>query len=991
MSFKLIITKLTDPIYLTYELIIGNRRLVLPTMIGLIIALTVISQSNILVESYRGEIFDEVVFSSLDPIYGDISMECYSWYLENNPEADYLDFFTNFDYYKQLTNETILQSDYSDYILEYFWTARPFTEIWLNITRWDEPDVINLESQGIETLSTSATEFYDKIEDIMEDEGKGRLPKNASEIILLRPKRLPWAIYKEYENLTLNTEVNITLPIGWASEETVRNNKTLRIVGVLEYDTSRDIFFGEGSLEGDNILSNIDNTTLLIKKFLSHRHNEVRDYSLLTLPSFLKEILEELSEPPADVSLQGYLIGKIFLDSTNFDAFNVNTEKSKLKKFLISLENSFTSINYYMQIWSEILGRIEMYEYTILSLAIILILVGFPVICIALYLVNYSFGLIRRQKQEQIGIIKTRGGSWLQVFTVLLGEMAISTVIAVLSGFILSLFLSDVVMRSTNYLEFLGAPVPVRFSIQMVQNLIIWGLSIALLLNFIRIIRMSRQDIIETLIPVETREPMWKRYYIDIIIFIVGTATWVILMYLISRTYAGEDIGGGFYLIYMVVSLLGIPAPFLIFFGTIMVISRFFPFIMRILSNVLWKLEGGINAFAIRNIVRHKQAANRAVLLITLAISFSILASSLIFSLDETEQLKIYYEHGADITLNISGSHNNTVVILLKENVTDITHVSCMYTAEYNDYGIIWRSYEFLFIDPNTYAETAFFSTSFKLSSSLNHLMGQISDNKTVILYEGNLKHNDLELGENLTFYFSNSTSTEQRSFRIGGTFNYWPMLYPYAYWDLDHRYYLIGSLGMFESLNQSNYFSHFSGKYLAKLDTYYNIEKTIEEISNVTNLTPNSPALQFIQYKDDFTRHFSLSILNTDLIICVTVSIIGVIMFAFFTYVERGKEIGVERALGMTRFQTAISFLVEASTILAFGTAIGFITGTYFVTMFLQITQIGVQIPPVVVTYPIPLLIQILLAILIIAGIGTITPAYMATRKDISRILKVE
>jgi ABC-type antimicrobial peptide transport system permease subunit len=62
-----------------------------------------------------------------------------------------------------------------------------------------------------------------------------------------------------------------------------------------------------------------------------------------------------------------------------------------------------------------------------------------------------------------------------------------------------------------------------------------------------------------------------------------------------------------------------------------------------------------------------------------------------------------------------------------------------------------------------------------------------------------------------------------------------------------------------------------------------------------------------------------------------------------------------------------------------------------YFVTMFLQITQFGETIPPTIVTYPIPLLVQMLIGIFIIAGIGTIAPAYMATRKDISRILKVE
>jgi len=633
-----------------------------------------------------------------------------------------------------------------------------------------------------------------------------------------------------------------------------------------------------------------------------------------------------------------------------------------------------------------------MYESSLLGYLLILLLVSFPVICIALFLVTYSFGLIRRQKQEQIGIIKTRGGSWFQIFIILTGEMVISTITAVFIGFILSIFLSDVVLRSTNFLEFLGNPIPVQFSRKMLENLIFWGLLIALLLNFTRIIRMSRQKITETLVPVETQDPLWKRYYIDVIIFVVGTATWLILIALLRMASSGEDIGG-FYLIFMIVSLLGIPAPFLIFFGTIMVIARFFPLLMKKLSEILWRLEGGINAFAIRNIVRHKQAANRAVLLITLAISFSILASSLIFSLDETWQSNYYYEHGADITLDAEGFHNNTIISLLKKNVTDITRVSCVYSANYYSSGVVWRDYRFLFLDPTTYAQTAFFKPSYKLSDSLANLMTQISDNKTIILFKRNFKNDvsNFELGDNMSIHFSNDTFSGMKNLKIGGTFNLWPMMYPESWYDPTNHYWLIGSIGMFQELNQSDYLTNIEGKYLAKLDSRTNIENSMEKIHNMTNITPESPALDYIIYKDSFSRHFSLSILNTDLIICVTVSVIGVIMFAFFTYVERGKEIGVERALGMTRIQTGVSFLVEASTILTFGTAIGFFTGTYFVTLFLQITQIGETLPPVVVAYPISLLFQIVLVILIVAAIGTILPAYMATRKDISRILKVE
>jgi len=954
----------------------------IPTIVGLIIALTIISQNGMLIESYKEEIFDQVVFDPYTQSYGDIRTSFSPDSDQDGSIFDYPKFFTNFSVLDQLQNTSLRQADYTDYIQERFWYSEVMMEVLVNRT-------IEMGIKRINTHVCSSSKFYDQLEDILAMEGTGRLPENSSEILLLRPAlESGYYVDEEFDNLTLNTEINITLPKAWGSSGSFRNNKTVRIAGILEltsywYKSINDYFSNGVSID------DITNVTMLARNYIEAYN---WDYSFLTFPSFLHETLDELAINHSGIYWNGQVRGKMFVNSKKYDVFNINAEKTKLNKLILSLDDSLVNylFNGYSYVESDLLYRMQAYETTLLGLLIMLLLISFPVIFIALYLVVYSFGLIRRQKQKQIGIIKTRGGSWFQVFTVLTGEMIISTIIAVMIGFILSIFLSDIVMRSTDYLEFIGNPIPVKFSISMFKNLIFWGLIIALFLNFTRIIRMSRQKITETLIPVETRNPLWKRYYFDVIIFIIGTGSWLLLMTLIRISY-NTEITEGTALIYMIVSLLGIPAPFLIFFGTIMVIARFFPFLMQKLSEFLWRIEGGINAFAIRNIVRHKQAANRAVLLITLAISFSILASSLIFSLDETAHVGMYYDSGADITLDYGTSpQNDTIIKLLKENVTDITHVSCMYSGGFHS---VFRSYHFLFLDPNTYAQTAFFKSCFKLSSSLNNLMTQISDNQTIILFDGNLKSDVSKprIGDNISIRFSNGTTNEIRSLKIGGTFKLWPMMYPDEWKDFSSEYWLVGSIGMFQELSQSNYLDYPNGKYLVKLDTYADVEQKLEKIYNLTSITPNSPVLNYLQYKDSFERHFSLSILNSNLIICITVSVVGVIMFAFFTYVERGKEIGVERALGMTQFQTAVSFLVEASTILAFGTVIGYFTGTYFVTMFLQITQIGVSIPPMVVTYPIPLLMQIMLVILIVAAIGTILPAYMATRKDISRILKVE
>ncbi|MFX1516786.1 MAG: FtsX-like permease family protein [Promethearchaeota archaeon] len=965
MSFKLYISKVTNYLFLTYELVIGNRRLIIPTMIGLIIALTVISQTGVLVEAYRQEIFEEVVLKPLeDNRYnvGDVTVDL--WQSRRKPTG-----LGNYESYNALVNQSIKQANYSNYVSEYYWYSRIDSYIWLNNT-WDK---YGEESRYIPLYISSTDELYTALGLILTITGQGHLPRNSSEIIFLRMKQdIQDDWYRnEFENVTLGTEVNITL----SPREGGGLNKTVRIVGLLEFTP---LYYQQDP----------DNSTLLLRKYF----NEYWwDPGFITLPGFAQETVEELSKDVEEwIGIKTQCI--ITLDKTHFDAYNINKEIRSLQTFIHALEWQFQGEGYDCEIDSLILLFMQSYEMQVFALLIMLLLLSFPVLCIALYLVVYSFSLIKRQKQEQIGIIKTRGGSWFQILIVLLGEMLISTILAIIIGFLLSTFLADVVMRSTNYLEFLGLPIPLRITIDMVQNLILWGLIFALLLNFRNIIRMSRQEITETLEPVETKPPVWKRYYLDVMMFVIGTATWLILMTLIHS--GGNIYGPGIFILYMLVSLLGLPAPFFMFFGTIMVISRFFPILMKKLAEIFWRIEGGINAFAIRNIVRHKHAANRAVLLITLALSFSILSSSLVYSLDETEYLKRYYDVGADLEISSGMALNNTIRQALEQNVSHLESISGVYSVSYYASGQrFYRSYQFLFVDPKTYARTAFVNPNFKLSDSLSNLMNEINDNQTIILYQGNLEAHisKPEIGDNISIAFENETQSEYLSYRVAGTFKYWPTMFPYEWNDPTEYFWIIGSIGMFHQLNQSNYLGVPVAAFQAKIDSLNNIDLIVGEIRNVTGVTPNSPALDYEEYKTGFNRRFSLSILNSDLIVSITVAVIGVIMFAFFTYVERGKEIGVERALGMTQLQTAQSFLVEAATILAFGSIIGYFTGAYFVTMFLQITQIGASIPPIVVTHPTTLLLQIILGICITAGIGTIVPAYLASRKDISRILKVE
>lgn len=972
VSLYLAITKVINPLILIYELILTNRRIIIPTMIGLIIALTVISETNLIIDSYRQEIFEKLIFDQNNPFMGEININVGGPFINKNISA-IPSHFTNFEPYQNIFNQTTELYFYKDRILESQWYSSQHVGFWANSSYKNEGSINFMD---IDLYCTSSLEFYTKIVPFLE----GRLPENFNEVILIRPEGDPssqWETEQEtpFENFTLNNRINIS----W-SDDSQAVNKTVTITGILTYPREVD----------ESPITDINSTLGILDKYLSF--SLYYGFSLLTDPIMFNELLQDLIYNLILTNGGVHVYGKVFLDHSQLNAANIAQEMIDLQKFLQGLEEAYTSETGYIYIHSPVYTNMQEYLMQISILTIISFLVSFPVICIALYLVLYSFGLTRRQKQNQIGILKTRGSSSIQIFTCFLSEIIISTLITVLAGFIISILFADWILRSSDFLVFLGTPIPVKATLSTFQTLIIWGLIISLFLNFVRIFKMSRQEITETIIPSETQPPFWKRFYLDFLMFIIGTITWLILLNLLSHPYlTGGDIDS---FLVQIIGLLGIPAPFMMFFGSIMIIARLFPYLMKILSDFLWQIEGGINAFAVRNIIRHKQSANRTVLLMTLAFAFSILASSLIFSVDKTQQNSLYYRYGADIVVSTGGTANNAVLSILEENISHVSEVSHEYNAIYHTEGKYFRTLHCKFVDPTTYAQVAYTDPSFGLSDSLNRLMEVISDNESIVLFKGNIKADvtNPSLGETIKFTFPRTYYPGSIPLKIAGTFKYWPTLYPWAWEEYSQNYYFIGSLGLYENLTKSDCVTQYTeSNYLVKISSNENIEEIYSAIQKQTSSQVYSPALQFHEYMNSFDRSFVLSILNSDLLVCAIISVAGVTMFAFFTYIERGKEIGVERTLGMTRLQTAQSFLVEALTIFSFGIVIGFLIGTYFVTMFLRIIQLGEIIPPVTTHYPFELLGQLIAIIMVTAGIGTIVPAYFASRTDISRTLKVE
>jgi putative ABC transport system permease protein len=628
-------------------------------------------------------------------------------------------------------------------------------------------------------------------------------------------------------------------------------------------------------------------------------------------------------------------------------------------------------------------------------LQILLLLIDIPIIAISIYLVSYSYSLIKRQKKETIGIIKTRGGSWQQIITFLVGESIVVIGVTLISGLTFGYIISGTILRSVDFLDFSGQEIPVIISPGLVQILFLFVVLLTVILNLSAIIQYTRMTIQESIIPVVRTSSFWKRYYLDIVATLLGLSGYYAI------TELGKTIGSGIDsnpLLPVIFLIVGVPTPFFLFFGSILLIARFFPILIDKIAQILWKRRGKLGAFALRNVVRHKEAASQAVILITLAISYTIISGSLAISVDETAKMGYYHYSGADLKVNIVGPYGDGVVLNTVKNVTGVSKVTQTFFANSpSETGT--QYYIFCFVDPETYLEAAFFDDDrFGLSAPLSTLIEKISDNKSIILYKKNLDSQpNLEINDKYGYHFYNESLyyqgvTDHRNYTIAGTFNHWPQYQEHS-WAPAGSIFAVGSIGLFLSLHQHEYLGIYDTSVLAKLEPGSDTQKIYETVKYLSEQTIHtySAKLDYENYIASAERRFLLAVLNTALTACIILSVLGSIMFSLFTYLERGKEIGVERALGMTRTQTAKLFTMEGLTILLFGLVIGLGVGITNTSIFLLVIQMGRTIPPIVVDYPFSFILYFLVLVIVVAAIGTIILAVKSTRKDISRVLKVE
>ena len=126
-------------------------------------------------------------------------------------------------------------------------------------------------------------------------------------------------------------------------------------------------------------------------------------------------------------------------------------------------------------------------------------------------------------------------------------------------------------------------------------------------------------------------------------------------------------------------------------------------------------------------------------------------------------------------------------------------------------------------------------------------------------------------------------------------------------------------------------------------------------------------------------------------MIVALSAAILSLTFFAFLVLAERGREIGLYKALGMVRKQLFLVFVTETLVILFIGILVGNVLGHIVAQMFLAYFAVNTPIPPLITYVPFKQLLVINSVLLGGALLAAAIPALIVSRLETGKILRRE
>jgi len=619
-----------------------------------------------------------------------------------------------------------------------------------------------------------------------------------------------------------------------------------------------------------------------------------------------------------------------------FMVFDVNSIRSD------NVPRVLEGINELRSHTATILGNVRMeispesllqdYSIKLFFLKILLFVLSAPIVCIVLYYITISAGMIIDRQRNEIAILKSRGASTQQVVGVYLAEGGLLGSLALIVGPLLGMVVAQFIGRTYTFLVFSNRELlPVHITAQTMQfALAAVGLSIgAMVLPAVGAARHSivtyKQEVARN-----SRAPFWQRWFIDFLILAVAGYGYYLLSGRQSVLTLGE--AGD---VFSDPLLLLVPAIFI--FAWALVFLRIFPHLVNGLSFIGNRVFPVSVMLGLRQIGRMPGQYTRLVLLLTLTLALGTFAASVAKTLDRNYNDRVYYQTGSDLLLVESGQFDELSETWSFQPVSDHLDVPSIKAAarvfrSTGNANITGRGrpqeIKIHGVDPPDFAKVAWWRDDFAGQHVNTLLNGLGRAEKGAIVDRKFLNEFKLKVGDSLV------VNVKQRpvDFVITGVVDYWPTLWPDT-----ERFFIVNLDYLFDQIGQSPY------DVWTRTDGVTSPQETVNGVREHDFIVSRFVDARetALRLRDDPSRTGIFGILTVGFIIAALLTVLGFMLYSFLSAKRRMQQLGILRAMGLSIRQLVSLFLFEQGFLIALGMLVGTILGVSTGKLFIPFLQI--------------------------------------------------
>ena len=621
--------------------------------------------------------------------------------------------------------------------------------------------------------------------------------------------------------------------------------------------------------------------------------------------------------------------------------------------------------------------------------AILLLLFSIPILGLVLYFIVLIADSTVKRQQIEISILKSRGATTGQVFSINLLQGATLGIFALAAGPALGKVVAQFI-GGTRYFMTFEAQTPLQIETTTTSmTYTVAAIGGALFATVLPALGAARLAIVEAKQEISRRQrrSFWERSYLDFLLLGVASYGYYMLRTQGRIAFLQADVPTD-----PLDNPLLFLAPALFILAVALVAVRLFPIIALILS-MLWARLGGISMLlAFYNLARTGRVYTSLLLLLILTTSLGTFTASMARTLDANLVARIFYEVGADVTLTegaalrILPSEDGRPVeegeeefVWINLPVDEHRQAPGVRAAtRIGDFPVSTRvggrlvSGRLFGIDRSQFPEVAYFRPDFA-DDSLGALMNALAlEYSGVIVSQSMLDALGLQIGDTIALSGLVSASNATFDFRIVGAMELFPTVYPQD--------------GEFFVANLNYIFS------LIGHEVPYRVWLATEEAIDPELLVSSLDDLGYriISMEDAHSelaeaqarpaRVGLFGFLSVGFIAVALLSMLALVIYSALSFRQRFIQLGILRAMGLSTSQLVFSLGGEQVTVTTVGIAAGSYLGLLSSYLFIPFYQIGYDqddlIPPFIVQIAWDDVAQLVMAMLIMvlaAAVGTL------------------